>query len=147
MTKDEEKRQDTAKKQSSKRKRLNIENCTSTPKNAKQKKLNHDVSLLDASITNVLSSEKLNGDTINLYFDFLRQKWVSKKENISLASSYFYASLDKPETISSYKNYIGKNPLQNYEHLIIPVHLPVEEHWLLHCAKTQVFLSILALNM
>ena len=33
--------------------------------------------------------------------------------------------------MSSYKNYVGKNPLQNYEHLIIPVHLPTEEHWLL----------------
>ena len=31
--------------------------------------------------------------------------------------------------MSSYKNHLGKNPLQNYEHLIIPVHLPTEEHW------------------
>ena len=79
----------------------------------------------------VLSFEKLKGDTINLYFDFLRQRSLSKQESVSLASSYFYASLDKPENMSSYKNYVGKKPLQNYEHLIIPVHLPTEEHWLL----------------
>ena len=132
LTKEEEKRrQDTAKKQNNKRKRLSPDNCTSTPSNSKHVKLTNDVSLLDASIANVLSFEKLKGDTINLYFDFLRQRSLSKQESVSLASSYFYASLDKPENMSSYKNYVGKNPLQNYEHLIIPVHLPTEEHWLL----------------
>ena len=132
MTKEEEKRrQDTAKKQNNKRKCLSPDKCTSTPSNAKHVKLTNDVSLLDASIANVLSFEKLKGDTINLYFDFLRQRSLSKQESVSLASSYFYASLDRPENMSSYKNYVGKNPLQNYEHLIIPVHLPTEEHWLL----------------
>lgn len=132
VTKEEEKRrQDTAKKQNNKRKCLSPDKCTSTPSNAKHVKLTNDVSLLDASIANVLSFEKLKGDTINLYFDFLRQRSLSKQESVSLASSYFYASLDRPENMSSYKNYVGKNPLQNYEHLIIPVHLPTEEHWLL----------------
>ena len=132
LTKEEEKRrQDTAKKQNNKRKRLSPDNCTSTPSNSKHVKLTNDVSLLDASIANVLSFEKLKGDTINLYFDFLRQRSLSKQESVSLASSYFYTSLDKPKNMSSYKNYVGKNPLQNYEHLIIPVHLPTEEHWLL----------------
>ena len=78
-----------------------------------------------------MSFEKLKGDTINLYFDFLRQRSLSKQESVSLASSYFYASLDKPENMSSYKNYVGKNPLQNYDYLIIPVHLPTVTHWLL----------------
>ena len=50
---------------------------------------------------------------------------LSKQESVSLASSYFYASLDKPENMLSYKNYIGKNPLQKYEQLIIPVPLRV----------------------
>ena len=132
LTKEEEKRrQDTAKKQNNKRKRLSPDNCTSTPSNSKHVKPTNDVSLLDARIANVLPFEKLKGDTINLYFDFLRQRSLSKQESVSLASSYFYASLDKPENMSSYKNYVGKKPLQNYEHLIIPVHLPTEEHWLL----------------
>lgn len=59
----------------------------------------------------VLSFEKLKGDTINLYFDFLRQRSLSKQESVSLASSYFYASLDKPENMSSYKNYVGKKTI------------------------------------
>ena len=131
LTKEEEKRrQDTAKKQN-KRKRLSPDNCTSTPSNSKHVKLTNDVSLLDASIANVLSFEKLKGDTINLYFDFLRQRSLSKQESVSLASSYFYTSLDKPKICPHTKTMLEKNPLQNYEHLIIPVHLPTEEHWLL----------------
>ena len=132
LTKDEEKRrQDIAKKQNNKQKRLSPDNCTSTPSNSKHLKLTNDVNLLDGSIANVLSFEKLKGDTINLYFDFLRQRSLSKQESVSLASSYFYTSLDKPENMSSYKSYVGKNPLQNYEHLIIPVHLTTEEQSLL----------------
>lgn len=132
MTKEDEKqRQDTAKKQNNKQKCLSSDNCTSTPSNSKHVNLTNDVSLLDASIANVLSFEKLKGDTINLHFDFLRQRSLSKQESISSASSYFYASLDKPENMSSYKNYVGKNPLQNYDYLIIPVHLPTVKHWLL----------------
>ena len=109
LTKDEEKRrQDTAKKQNNKRKRLSPDNCASTPSNSKHVKLTNDVNLLDGSIANVLSFEKLKGDTINLYFDFLRQRSLSKQESVSLASSYFYVSLDKPENMLSYKNYVGK---------------------------------------
>ena len=103
LTKEEEKqRQDTAKKQNNKRKRLSPNNnCTSTPSNSKHVKLTNDVSLLDASIASILSFEKL--DKINLYFDFLHQRSLSKQENTSLASSYLYASLDKPENMSSYE--------------------------------------------
>ena len=132
MTKEDEKqRQDTAKKQNNKQKCLSSDNCKSTPSNSKHVNLTNDVSLLDASIANVLSFEKLKGDTINLHFDFLRQRSLSKQESISSASSYFYASLDKPENMLSYKNYVGKNPLQNYDYLIIPLHLPTVKHWLL----------------
>lgn len=134
LSKEEEKRrQDTAKEQNNKRKKVSPDNCTSASSipNLKQPKLTHDLSELDAGVSNVLSSEKLKGDTVNLYFDFLRQRRLSEQKSVSLASTYFYASLEKPEKISSYKNYIGKDPLQNYENLLIPVHLPIEEHWLL----------------
>ena len=51
LTKDEEKRrQDTAKKQNNKRKRLSPDNCTSTPTNSKHVKLTNDVNVLDVSI-------------------------------------------------------------------------------------------------
>lgn len=33
--------------------------------------------------------------------------------------------------MASYKNYIGKDPLQDYENLVVPVHLPTEKDWLL----------------
>ena len=49
---------------------------------------------------------------------------------VSLASSYFYTSRERPGDNSSYQKYSGKNPLQSYENLIAPVHLPTEEHWL-----------------
>ena len=41
-----------------------VELMASTPSNSKHVKLTKDVSLLDASIANVLSFEKLKGDTI-----------------------------------------------------------------------------------
>lgn len=49
---------------------------------------------------------------------------------VSLASSYFYTSRERPGDNSSDQKYGGKNPLQSYENLIAPVHLPTEEHWL-----------------
>lgn len=55
---------------------------------------------------------------------------ASKKEMVSLASSYFYTSRERPGDNSSYQKYGGKNPLQSYENLIAPVHLPTEKHWL-----------------
>lgn len=39
--------------------------------NVKYVKLINDVSLLDVSIVNVLFFEKLKGDMVNFYFDFL----------------------------------------------------------------------------
>ena len=85
LTKDEEKRrQDTAKKQNNKPKRLSPDNCASTPSNSKHVKPTNDVNLLDGSIANVLSFEKLKGDTINLYFDkfFVRDRCLNKKASL-----------------------------------------------------------------
>ena len=85
LTKEEEKqRQDNAKKQNNKRKCLSPDNCTSTPSNSKHVKLTNDVSLLDASIANVLAFEKLKGDTINLYFDFPTSEIIAQ-----LRASYY----------------------------------------------------------
>ena len=81
--KDEKQRQDTAKKQNNKQKCLSSDNCTSTPSNSKHVKLTNDVSLLDASIANVLSFEKLKGDTINLYLIFyVRDRCLDKKASL-----------------------------------------------------------------
>ena len=50
-------------------------------------------SLLDTSIDQILSVEKLNGDTANLHFDFLREKHKCRMGDLCLGSSYFSPSL------------------------------------------------------
>ena len=52
-----------------------------------------NASLLEASIDQMFSSEKLDGDTVNLYFDFLRNNRAFGGGNWGFASSYFYPSL------------------------------------------------------
>ena len=77
---DENIRQETAKGRVGKRK-LGNHNSGSNSQPKVQEVANGE-SLLDASIANILSPEMLKGDTINFYFDFLSQKWASKKESI-----------------------------------------------------------------
>ena len=48
---------------------------------SKTQKLNNNSSVLDEVISRISSLEKLNGDTINLYFDFLRQKMGVEERN------------------------------------------------------------------
>ena len=48
---------------------------------SKTQKLNNNSSVLDEVISCISSLEKLNGDTINLYFDFLRQKMGVEERN------------------------------------------------------------------
>lgn len=48
---------------------------------SKTQKLNNTSSVLDEVISRISSLEKLNGDTINLYFDFLRQKMGVEERN------------------------------------------------------------------
>ena len=54
-----------------------------------------NASLLEASIDQMFSSEKLDGDTVNLYFDFLRNNRAFGRGNRGFASSYFYPSLHR----------------------------------------------------
>ena len=44
-------------------------------------------SVLNTSIDQILSAEKLNGDNVNLYFDFLREKHTCGMEDLCLGSS------------------------------------------------------------
>lgn len=89
-------------------------------------------SVLDISIDQILSAEKLNGDTVNLYFDFLREKHTCGMEDLCLGSSYFYPSLkESDDNKERYRKYIEKKSLWEYEDVIIPVHLGLEKHWLL----------------
>ena len=90
-----------------------------------------NASLLETSIDQIFSSEKLNGDTVNLYFDFLWNNRVFGGGNWRFASSYFYPSLHQPVETSTYSKHIGNNSLWEYEQLMVPVHLPTENHWLL----------------
>lgn len=48
---------------------------------SKTQKLNNNTGVLDEVISRISSLEKLNGDTINLYFDFLRQKMGVEERN------------------------------------------------------------------
>ena len=69
----------------------------------------HKPSLLDASIDQIMSAEKLNGDTVNLYFDFLREKQTCTNENLCLGSSYFYPSLERQDNTEHMENISEKN--------------------------------------
>jgi len=67
-----------------------------TKTQSKTQKLNNNIGVLDEAISRISSLEKLNGDTITLYLISSGKKWASKKEMVSLASSYFYTSLERP---------------------------------------------------
>ena len=91
----------------------------------------NNASLLEASIDQLFSSEKLNGDTVKLYFDFLRNNRAFGGGNWEFSSSYFYPSLHRPVETSTYSKHIGNNALWEYKQLMVPVHLPTANHWLL----------------
>ena len=102
LTKEEEnKRQRIAQEQSSGGKRKTFagepdhEKVASKVKRIEAKLQNPG--LLDTSIDQILSDEKLNGDTVNLYFDFLREKHTCRMEDLCLGSSYFYPSLKRSD--------------------------------------------------
>ena len=90
-----------------------------------------NASLLEASIDQIMSSRKLNGDTVNLYFEFLRNNQAIGEGNWGFVSSYFYPSLQRPVEKTNYSKHIGNKSLWEYEELLVPVHLPSEKHWLL----------------
>ena len=52
-----------------------------------------DTSLLETSIDQIISSQTLIGDTVNLYFDYLRNNRAVGEGNWGFANSYFYPSL------------------------------------------------------
>lgn len=87
-------------------------------------------SILDARTHQVISDEKLNGDTINFYFHYFRKNYATSEVNtVSFGSTYFYPPLERGD--DAYRTYIGRKSLWEYENVMIPVHLPREEHWFL----------------
>ena len=95
--------------------------------NQKNETFKSEGSQLDKSVNEIVENRKLSGDTIGLYFDYLKQKGLPPQ--VSLANTYFYPSLTtKPST---YRKHIGDKPLEDFEYLIVPVNLPSEDHWLL----------------
>ena len=66
-----------------------------------------NASLLEASINQILSREKLNGDTINLYFEFLTNTEDIKEGNWGVATSFFYPWLHRPIETSTYSKHCG----------------------------------------
>ena len=129
VTKEEEnERQQKAKSYNGKRTARFRDHKESTDQPSKRMTSN---ATLEASINQILSCEKLNGDTINLYFEFLTNTEDIKEGNWGVATSYFYPSLHRPIETSTYSKHIGNNNLWEYEKLMAPVHLPAEHHWLL----------------
>ena len=130
VTKEEEnERQQKAKSYNGKRTARFIDHKESIDQPAKRR--TNNTSLLEAGINQILSREKLNGDTINLYFEFLTNTEDIREGNWGVATSYFYPSLHRPIETSTYSKHIGNNNLWEYEKLMAPVHLPAEHHWLL----------------
>ena len=95
--------------------------------NQKNETFKSEGSQLDKSVNEIVENRKLSGDTIGLYFDYLKQKGLPPQ--VSLANTYFYPSLTRKP--STYRKHIGDKPLEDFEYLIVPVNLPSEDHWLL----------------
>ena len=57
------------------------------------KRRTNNANLLEASINQILSREKLNGDTINMYFKFLTNTGDIEEGDWGVATSYFYPRL------------------------------------------------------
>ena len=95
LTKEEEnKRQEKAREKSfDKKRKWSVGGSDKERKSSKATKCNGSnvtcPSLLDASIDQIISSEKLNGDTVNLYFDFLGEKLFCENENICWEAPIF----------------------------------------------------------
>ena len=91
-----------------------------------------NASFLEASIDQIISSEKLYGDTFNLYIDILRNNRAFGEKNWGVAKNFYPLSYRPVET-STYSKHIllGNSSWAEYEQLTVPVHLPTENHWLL----------------
>ena len=67
---------------------------------------------------------------LTVYFHYLRENYACSEVNtVGLGSTYFYPSLERGDDV--YRKCIDKTSLWEYENVIIPVHLPREEHWFL----------------
>ena len=91
----------------------------------------NNASLLEVSIDQIISSGKLTGHTVNLYFESLRNNKVFGEGKWGFATSYFYPSLHRRVEKSTYSKNIGNKTLWECEQLMVPLHLPSEHHWLL----------------
>ena len=108
---DESKRQRIAHEQNCGGKRKNFAGHPDQEKAASKVKRSEakfkNPSLLDTSIDQILSAEKLNEHIVNLYFDFLREKHTCGMEDMCLGSSYFYPSFKQSDdNRERYRKYI-----------------------------------------
>ena len=76
-----------------------------------------------------LKNEKGTRSTFISIF-YVRDRCLNKKASLWQVLA-FTPLLISRKICHHTKTMLEKNPLQNYEHLIMPVHLPTEEHWLL----------------
>ena len=115
LTKEEEnKRQQIAKekiRQSRKREAESESHFESDKVRGLLQKASRKESVLDASIHQIISGEKLNGDPINFYFRYLSEIYAARSEVnlVGLGSSYLYPSLERGG--DAYRKYIGNKSL------------------------------------
>lgn len=89
-------------------------------------------SVLDSAVFEVINTKKLSNDTINLYNTYVAG--ICPHPNAVTASTYFYPSLDRNSNtdIPVYRKFINNRKLDDgIEKVVIPVHIPDLEHWLL----------------
>ena len=129
VTKEEEnERQQKAKSDSGRRNDTCTGHEADSPGQPAQRARTDNASLLKASIDLIFSSEKLNGDTVNLHFDFLRNSRAFGGGSWGFASSYFYPSLHRPfETSTCSKHHPHLNvpskrmiPIVVYSNIVGP---------------------------
>ena len=96
LTKEEENdRQQRVKIASGKRNARRTDHEDFLGESAKRARTNN-ASLLEVCIDKIISFGKLTGDTVNLYFESLRNNQVFGEGQWGFATSYFYPSLYRP---------------------------------------------------
>lgn len=96
LTKEEENdRQQRVKIASGKRNARRTDREDFPGESAKRARTNN-ASLLEVCIDQIISFGKLTGDTVNLYFESLRNNQVFGEGQWGFATSYFYPSLHRP---------------------------------------------------
>ena len=84
----------------------------------------NNASLLEVSIDQIISFQKVTSDILNLYFESLGNNQVFGEGKWGFATSYFYPSLHQLVEKFTYSKHMGNKTLWEYEKLMEPGHFP-----------------------